>query len=402
MQATYENETQLLLYCTRPAITETESCHIGKLIQNELDWEYLLRAASQHALLPLFCSRIKQYFPDFLPKDVAKQLKQLFFSYSPRTLLQTGSLLQILDLFQKHDVSSLPFKGPVLAQALYGDMALRSFADLDILIPSGDLQKTYDLLLSVDYSPELQLTPQELGRYSRHEDNLSFVHQSKNVVIELHWDLAGLYLSRPLIYEKLQVDFTTVDLSGHMVNTLSDEHLLVYLCVHGSKHIWERLEWICGVAWLISQKPEPNWQAIFEFAEELQCKRMVFLGILLTHRLFDVELPVTIQHKITVDKRLPRLAKKVCAALFPVDDNDSGQTEKKRFSFFHILIRDNTIDSLRYLCRLCFRPTNVEWQTVRLPARLAFLYYLLRPLRLAGAYWGENRKTTEDRAKTSY
>ena len=68
--------------------------------------------------------------------------------------------------------------------------------------------------------------------------------------------------------------------------------------------------------------------------------------------------------------------------MFPEISLTVDELRAKRYNLFHLLVRDNVIDSIRYLLRLIFRPTNVEWLWLRFPASLSFLYYFLRPLRL--------------------
>jgi len=36
-------------------------------------------------------------------------------------------LLKLLDLFENHGIPAVPFKGPVLASSIYGDLSLRQF-----------------------------------------------------------------------------------------------------------------------------------------------------------------------------------------------------------------------------------------------------------------------------------
>ena len=46
----------------------------------------------------------------------------------------TRELARIMACLENHSVDAIPYKGPALAQAIYGDVAMRQFSDLDILI----------------------------------------------------------------------------------------------------------------------------------------------------------------------------------------------------------------------------------------------------------------------------
>ncbi len=284
--------------------------------------------------------------------------------------------------FQEEHIVAIPFKGPLLSILLYDDVGQRSFGDLDILIACNDILRAYEVLLALNYLPELQLTPQKLLRYATHEDNLSFIHSDNKVVVELHWDLAGAYLASPLLIRELEIIPNQFNVSGCPMPGIANEHLLVYLCVHGAKHKWERLEWISSLAVLLRKSQDLDWSTIFSFAEKIQCRRMLFLGLLLARNIFQSNIPDSTLKLMNRDKRMVALEDDILAGLFPEESNNSSSPLKKRFSFFHIRVRDNLQDSLRYQTRLFFRPTNVEWQTIHLSARLSFLYFLIRPFRL--------------------
>ncbi|MES0447318.1 MAG: nucleotidyltransferase family protein, partial [Desulfobacterales bacterium] len=136
-----------------------------------------------------------------------------------------------------------PFKGPALAITAYRDLAARQFADLDILINRADLATVCDILKELGYRMDINLGPNQLSIFSTHEDNLSFYNED-GVTIEMHWELSGLYLTNSVSMHDLKQTLTTIRLSEREVTHLSAASQLVYLCVHGAKHMWERIEWL--------------------------------------------------------------------------------------------------------------------------------------------------------------
>jgi putative nucleotidyltransferase-like protein len=61
---------------------------------------------------------------------------------------------------------------------------------------------------------------------------------------------------------------------GQTVMTLSPEDLLVYLCAHGAKHVWEKLIWIVDVAGLINRHSDPDWRSVCDLAARHRCERV--------------------------------------------------------------------------------------------------------------------------------
>jgi putative nucleotidyltransferase-like protein len=77
---------------------------------------------------------VRPTFPD----HVTSVLQEFTQRNLRKNLLVTGELVILLRLFVKHGVNVIPFKGPTLAALAYGDLGLREFGDLDLLIARPD------------------------------------------------------------------------------------------------------------------------------------------------------------------------------------------------------------------------------------------------------------------------
>ena len=65
----------------------------------------------------------------------------------------------MLEDFENHGITAIPYKGPALALQVYGDLKLRSFVDLDVLVRRSDAARAGTLLAARGYRPHLQLSP---------------------------------------------------------------------------------------------------------------------------------------------------------------------------------------------------------------------------------------------------
>ena len=63
-----------------------------------------------------------------------------------RGLWFASELLRITHHLAKKEIRAIPYKGPVLAQSAYGDLALRHFSDLDLLISPRDFDQAKNAL----------------------------------------------------------------------------------------------------------------------------------------------------------------------------------------------------------------------------------------------------------------
>ena len=97
---------------------------------------------------------------------------------------------------------------------------------------------------------------------------------------------------------------TPVSFLGRDVLSMSAEDLLMVLCVHGSKHCWERLTWVCDVAEMVRANPELGWEGILDRSGALHISRAVLLGLDLAKSLLDAPLPELVLSAIRNDRGL--------------------------------------------------------------------------------------------------
>ena len=170
-----------------------------------------------------------------------------------------------------------------------------------------------------------------------------------------------------------------VELFGTQVRCPSPEDLLLALAVHGTKHLWERLAWVCDVASLVNTRPDFDWPRVLRLAREARVGRMLGLALRLARGLAGADLPENLPLDAG-DETLSRLSAEVTAAMFSnVEPVPIGFARNVRFN---LRARAGMRERLDYL-RFVLTPTDGDLSAVSLPAGMSFAYYLLRPLRLA-------------------
>jgi hypothetical protein len=68
-------------------------------------------------------------------------LRARFEEIARKNLRFTAELIRILNCLESHGIAAIPFKGPTLAESVYGNLALREFSDLDILVRQSDFPR---------------------------------------------------------------------------------------------------------------------------------------------------------------------------------------------------------------------------------------------------------------------
>ncbi len=371
-------EHKLLLNCIQHTINSERTSDMRALIERGVEWQYLLTTALQHGVMPVLYRSLNRY-PDAVPTEVFNQLRRQFHINTGRNLFMTTELLKLLDLFTTHEIPAFPFKGPVLDAYLNQDVVSRQCGDLDIMVRTQDVTRAQELLLSQGYQPHVHLTSTQHTFFLRSEYELPFVRKDGNCVVELHWRITPQYFSFSLDFEHLWERLEPVSFNGREVLTLSSEDLVLILAMHGTRHLWQRLGWVCDVATLISNHKEIDWDWVIEQAHRLGSERMLSLALFLTRDLLEVDLPEQVVERVQSDPVVTLLAAQVRQRLFDENGRWPGVLGT---CLFHLRTRERLLDRIRYCLHQATTPSILDWMRLPLPPFLYSLYHLFRPMRL--------------------
>jgi hypothetical protein len=360
---------------------ESESSErIVALSEREIDWEYLIRIALQHGVIPLLYRSLSTVRPEAVPKIILEKLRYHFHANATRNLLLTKELLNLLDLLEAHQIAAIPYKGPVLALSVYGNLALREFADLDILVREEDYRMAQKRLIDEGY---------RLVKEFYSESTL--VHTSGGFAVDLHKEMTGRNLSCPLNFQYLSRRLEHITVAGTEIPTLSREDTLVMLAIQITKDVGGRyfqLAKICDLAELLRVQSDLDFEDILRQARRLGGQRMLLYSLQLSNSLLGARLPEKIVRELRLQPAIDGLVKYARRQLFDKDDHTVG--DQRSIEWFRWLVRERLRDKLypyylRYVTDVLV-PCELDRLLLALPAQLSFLYYFIRPVRLTGKY----------------
>jgi hypothetical protein len=387
--ATYDAvpEKRLLIACARTHMTSSAASQIREIARKPLRWEYLLQTAAENSILPLLAVHLPVVVPEAFTPEQFAHLKTAARAAGIRSLQLSAELIRMLDALRSHDILALPYKGPIIAMQAFGDVALREFEDLDIIVPQRDMARANKAVLALNYQPRSSwlfdsaaLIP---GEYK-------YVDAARRLIVELHTELTLRHFPVAPDLDEMAKHATSVAIGGHEVRTFGAEDTLLLLCVHGSKDFWERISWIADVSEFVHRFADLNWRDVFERAQKLKATRMVLLGLALASDLLDTPVPGEVQSRIASDAMAGALANQIAQKLLA--DDRSVRTAAQSFRYRRQMV-PGAVDSWRYVLRLATAPAEEDWTMVRLPRALASLYFVFRPFRLFRKYGMAERKS---------
>lgn len=378
------DEEKLLLICSCVNMRQKDLRLLQDISCKELDWEYIVKTACYHKVLPLLYQNIKKNLPHSAPDHVLDRLKSKVVHNGARNLFVVSRLFSMLKLLHDHGVQSLVFKGPVLAENIFGNIGFRVFSDLDLLISRKDIRKTVQILKEKGFQQDIDLSLAQYEKLVKKGHHAVLMKES--VAFELHWELTGRYFSKEVELESLWSRSEDVDIAGQRVKTLGQEDLLLYLCIHGCRHYWFQLDSVCCVAELVKTRTTLDWDLVYRLAQELGAVKMLLLGLLLARELLGVTLSAQITKVLILYPHMEHVTANIAGKIFSSTDVSELKMSYREYITYHHHIIDNRLDWLRFCMRPLLNPTHSDWMWIRLPALLSPLYYILRPLRLIGKY----------------
>ncbi len=344
-----QSEAELLLCGAGAYFSDSYADRFQALLREDLDWDQVTQLAMQHGVLPLLYWHLDTADSETVPEVALEQLRSYFYANKLHTHRLTQTLHGLLRLFEAHGITAIPFKGPAVAVTAYGNLDLRQFGDLDILVPERDCGAAMQLLSSQGFrlKSEAINVQEEMVRLSRCA--YSFIHDADDLAVDLHW---GITAAMEYPYRAFALPLETIDVWEHVesislaetsVRSFAPEDLLLILCIHGSKHCWERLSWLCDIAAFIRAYPEMSWARMRANASRLGCRRMLDLGALLAHALLGARLPQVTLRQVQSDPVVRSLAETVVRDMFT--GGGAGIVTRSRF---YLRMREHWRDKVQY------------------------------------------------------
>ncbi|ARS89964.1 nucleotidyltransferase domain-containing protein [Natrarchaeobaculum aegyptiacum] len=397
-------ETQFVVQCLRAGIHDSS---LETTDFESVDWDGVLDGATRHTVSPLVYEALQDVTDQAesaletgpgcktgqttettmeapqVPTEVLETFRERSQFVARRNLRLLGAVANLSSTLQSEGIRAIPYRGPVIASHLYGDVGCREFRDVDVLVAREDIPAIKSILEGLGFEPVYlddsvtELTPTQEWAYRRVEREYTFYRERDDLEVELHWRVLSRHFPTEFDLECLWDRRSTTTVAGTEVPVFSPEDRLLACCIHGSRHRWERLHWSYDVAVALENQPV-DWDAILERAQRHDCRRLFLLGLAVTDWLYDVSVPDRVRRQIATDQTLEGLLAAVEDRLFT--DRPYREFEERRFQARTL---DRTRDRVAFWANWLFKPNRSDVEAIALPRPLAPLYGVVRPVRIA-------------------
>lgn len=295
---------------------------------------------------------------------------------SQKNLMFFAEMLRLLKIFEENMITLIPYKGPLMAFLAYGDLSLREFSDLDMLIHKEDFPAVKKILLNDDYKPLLNLDYSKEVEYLKSQREYKFKNIKNGLILEIQWNTVGSSFTFPneFSYPLDQENFKLISIYNRNIKIFSSEDLILILSLHVAEHLWERLSWICDIVEFIKRTENINWDQIIKKADFLGIERILYLNLALSQTIFNLELPDKVQIKIKNDTEIKDLEKRILKIIFAPETFKFMDKVILRFK-----IREYCINGFKDILKILIIPHSDEWVAFEKNYPISLLYILIRP-----------------------
>jgi len=380
----FSPELMLAVACARWPLDEAGRGEIRRHAAAIGDWSGFLAWVARHRIAPLAHRNLRQAGIPALPEDVLEQLHEQDDSNTRQVLTQISEAARIKRSLDGAGIRSMMIKGPLLSQMAFEDPTVRASRDVDLYVDQSRVSEADRLIVEAGYrrfAPDLELTPRQEAAYLRMRCQFAYFSSRAGVIQELHWRLTYNAALFPLDDAALWSRSDPVHLTGTDFLTLPDEEMFLYLCIHGSGHVWFRLKWLIDVAALLQRIGSDALHRLAAHARALGVERSFHQALLLAHMLLAAPIPADILSRARDSRAARGLVRSACRAL----NWARSPSEPADTRWFNAWV---ALQAYRLKPTLAYRWAEVQdqmcspedWARLPLPERLFFLYLPLRPV----------------------
>ena len=342
--------------------------------RDEQDWKALATMADRHGIASLLEVRLAGRAD--VPASFHQTLRAVSHARRLAALQGMSEMLRAAATLHEAGISCVALKGPALSLWLYGDVALRRFSDVDLLVPRAALEEALRALAGIGYTLPDGMTLRtartifgDLGAMPLTRDGA--------LPLDLHWRTAQRRFRPPFDAADVLASGIALERMPPWLHVPLPSHTAGLVLLHAAKHGWGTLEML----WCISRlmvRDDVDWALVRKALRSSGVWAGGAAGIVLASRLFDAPVPEPARDGLEADVP-PRL---IDSALHSLSLPAGIFADRSRERRTHLDGLASWRSRLQYDCFRLLAPTPLEWRWCRLPEPLTPLYVPVRLARL--------------------
>lgn len=300
-QQNLSSEEKLIIYSARTNMNEDLTKIAREILNDNLDWDYILKSSIRHDIHPLLYWNMKKIENgNSVPEEIFSKLKTLYYGSAARNMFMYDELGTVLKALKNAGINVIVLKGGCLGETVYKNIGLRPMRDVDLLIKKGDLHKVKKELAQLEFDIPAhptklheKLYEQELTEES---NEIQYNKQDKKIRVDIHWNIQDPSSPFQIDINEFWENAQSVRITGVDTLMLSPEDLLLHLCLHLDRHLSNlgavKLKNFCDIAEVLRHfEGTINWEYFMRMSRKYGVEEPIYKGLFYANKYLEAPVP---------------------------------------------------------------------------------------------------------------
>ena len=342
---------------------------------SRVEWNALPDAAERHGMTAWVHVAVRN--SGDAPPEVRAAIEARARAQRIRALQAVSQLTLLVRSLRAAGIEAVALKGPLFSAWLYGDLGMRRFADLDLLVLREQRERARQVLAEAGYALRHGMSVATARVVFAGTGAWPLSHPA-GFAVDLHWRAQAFGFASPIAPRDVLRQSITASAAGGDIRIPWATDAATLCLLHAAKHLWTSLELPLSIAHLM-RRSDVDWQRVHWLTRNAGAWNACAAGMVLAGELFDAAIPAAARDRIRPDCVRP-LVQAAMSFLAMPDVADAPLRAEFRA---HCASLDTLRRRARYAAWRLLAPTPVESAWLPLPDRLAPLYAPVRLIRLA-------------------
>lgn len=272
---------------------------IEELLEAGLDWEYFSWLVGKEKAVTVVHARLREFPSSLVPPEVTAALSRQALVTQFRMSRLEQRLTETLTALREAGIDVILLKGAGLATTVYGSIAERPMADLDLMVRASDGAAAWDLVCRTGWRPESPATIE--GLYDEHQHYPPLLDEGGTTLgLDLHTSLLPRGHPFELPIDELWSRAEPVPGRGAGVYVLDATTQVLHTCLHFAwSHVMRASAWrTCRDLGALLASGRVDWRELVERAERTRAATCVYWTLRLARDLAGVEVPAKVLERL--------------------------------------------------------------------------------------------------------
>ena len=379
----FQKEEKFIISCVN-AVVAGQKFPVEGVDLKKLDWNRVINLSAIHRVIPTVGFTILNISTTGIPAEVKLYFSDACMTIGLNNFYLTTELLSILNLSRENNIAAIPLKGPLLSVMAYGNIGLREFTDIDILVRKPDLPNVVKRIFDAGYKSEWLGTG-----LMKFENECEFLVNKFGRIskLDIHWKVIEDYYGTPYSSDELIARSVEKIFVHSKILLPRTEDVLLCTIMHHGKNDWKELRYIADLAGLISQQKAIDWKFVSLKSKELGLEGNLMLGIYLATRMFFLENSDETFQSFKANPAIMHIGNRILKQYFSdLTDYTPGEIKFNFSAQQKLNPRVNYFFFLKQTFFELIRPKVIDVKGMNLPQGFYFIYYFRRFFRLLKTY----------------